>query len=148
MVSITWLAFIGDAFATLLNQVGFVLQKLAHRDQEATQTRSKQEIDAANEDDTRDHGQTAKAYCSWRFALGLFLTCIGTTVHVVVLPYIDLTLMGCNASFGIIAAMILSTTFLGEKFLWKYDFTAFVFISAGCTTVVLNAHTEEVHFTA
>ena len=56
--------------------------------------------------------------------------------------------MGCNASFGIIAAMILSTTFLGEKFLWKYDFTAFVFISAGCTTVVLNAHTEEVSFTA
>ena len=66
----------------------------------------------------------------------------------VVLPYIDLTLMGCNASFGIILCIILSTAFLGEKFFWKYDFTAFVFISAGCTTVVLNAHTEEVSFTA
>ena len=43
MVAITWLAFIGDAFATLLNQVGFVLQKLAHRDQEATQTRSRKD---------------------------------------------------------------------------------------------------------
>ena len=34
MLVIAYIAFLGDLIAAILNQIGFVLQKLAHRDQE------------------------------------------------------------------------------------------------------------------
>lgn len=69
-----------------------------------------------------------------------------SVIHVIVLPYLDLTLMACNASTAIIMNLILSKKFLGELFIWKYDCTALVLISAGCTTIVLNAHTSQVKY--
>lgn len=54
--------------------------------------------------------------------------------------------MACAASTSILVGLILATQFLGEKFVWKYDCTALVLISAGCTTIVLNAHTTQVKF--
>ena len=56
--------------------------------------------------------------------------------------------MACNASTAMIANLILSRKYLGEYFVWKYDCTALVLISAGCTTIVLNAHTEQTHYEA
>ena len=51
--------------------------------------------------------------------------------------------MAANSANSIVATLILSTAILGEKFIWKYDGTALVFISAGCVTLVLNANTSE-----
>ena len=39
MLVIAYIAFLGDLVAAILNQIGFVLQKLAHRDQEQLQQR-------------------------------------------------------------------------------------------------------------
>ena len=69
-----------------------------------------------------------------------------SVIHVIVLPYLDLTLMACNASTAIICNLVLSKKFLGEMFVWKYDCTALVLISAGCTTIVLNAHTSQTKY--
>jgi len=77
----------------------------------------------------------------------MFLATIASVMHVFILPFIDLTLMACNASTGIITSMILSTQFLDEFWTWKYDFTAAFFIILGSTSIVLNAHTEKVSYT-
>ena len=74
--------------------------------------------------------------------MGIMCTVAASCIHVIVLPYLDLTLMACNASVAIICNLILSIRFLGEKLVWKYDLTALVLISTGCTTIVLNAHTS------
>lgn len=68
-------------------------------------------------------------------------------LHMGILPYIDLTLMACNASTAIVANMILSTKYLDEVFSWKYDFTALVLIVIGSSMIVLSAHTEKVELT-
>ena len=72
---------------------------------------------------------------------------LGTLIHIAILPFLDLTLSACNATLGIIFAMILARTFLGERFIWQYDLVAIVFIAAGCITIVLNANKNEVIYT-
>ena len=95
-----------------------------------------------------DAGQQTKAYCQGKWIFGFTCVASASIIHVIVLPYLDLTLMACNASTAMIANTILSWKFLGEIFIWKYDCTALVLIAAGCITIVLNAHTEEVHYEA
>ena len=72
---------------------------------------------------------------------------INVAVHALVLPFVDLTLLACNACTAIIVNMILSTRLLGEKFIWQYDVTAMVLIAIGSISIVLNANTEQVNFT-
>ena len=61
--------------------------------------------------------------------------------HVYFVSYLDLTLLAANSANAIIAAIIWSRLILGEKFIWKYDFTALILISIGCVTIALNANT-------
>ena len=63
-----------------------------------------------------------------------------------VLPYVDLTLISCNAATAILTNMILSTKVLGEQFIWRYDLTAMFFITIGTITIVLQANTKPVSF--
>ena len=72
---------------------------------------------------------------------------LGALIQIVVLPYIDLVLMACNASSGILTCMILSVKYLDETWTWKYDFTAMIFFIVGSVAIILTAHTEEVSFT-
>ena len=62
------------------------------------------------------------------------------------MPYLDLTLMGCNSSVAIMSSMLLSVYVLGEKFICKHDLTALVLISAGCTAIVLTANSDAVAY--
>ena len=89
----------------------------------------------------QDKHNSMSVYCSWRFLLGLLamITCL--TAHVYLIKYLDLTLIAANSANSIVAAIIFSTWILGEKFIWKYDFTALVCISVGCATIVVNANT-------
>ena len=80
--------------------------------------------------------------------MGLVLSILASCLHVVILPYLDMTLMACNASAAILFAVLLSMFVLGEAFIWKYDCTALVLIVLGCTFIVLNANTEQVKYTA
>lgn len=62
----------------------------------------------------RDKDETSKTYCSWRFALGIFFLALGTIIHIMVLPFLDLTLIAVNATVGIIFSVLLSIVVIGE----------------------------------
>ena len=83
-----------------------------------------------------------RTYCSPRWIIGCGLVIINVVVHALVLPFVDLTLLACNACTAIIVNMILSTRLLGEKFIWQYDVTAMILIAIGSISIVLNANTE------
>ena len=89
-----------------------------------------------------------RTYCSWRFLLGMICMVSCLVLHVYLLKYLDLTLLAANSANSIVAAIILSTNILGEKFIWKYDFTALFLISVGCATIVLNANTTQTEYSA
>ena len=109
VISIPVVAFFIDFFgSSCVSQVGLLLQKLAHRDQEKLKIRQTIEKDKSQ----------ANAYCSFRFLFGMSLMLIGTIVHLSVLPFLDMTLVAGGACLGIIIAVILSVLVLGEKFVW------------------------------
>ena len=89
----------------------------------------------------QDKHNSMSVYCSWRFLLGLLIMITCLSAHVYLIKYLDLTLIAANSANSIVAAIIFSTWILGEKFIWKYDFTALVCISVGCATIVVNANT-------
>ena len=73
--------------------------------------------------------------------LGILIMVISVTIHVLMIPYLSLTLLAGNTATSIIVATILSSLILGEVFIMKYDLTALIFISLGCACLVLNANT-------
>lgn len=73
---------------------------------------------------------------------------VALVLHVFMLQYLDLTLIGANSVTGIVAATILSTQVLGEVFIAKYDLTALFCISFGCFTLVLQANTTQTEYNA
>ena len=68
-------------------------------------------------------------------------------IHTQCLKYLDLTLVAANSASCIIAAIVLSTQVLGEKFILRYDLPALIFISAGCAVLVLNANMVQKSYT-
>ena len=56
-----------------------------------------------------------------------------------VLPFADLTLLTSNAATGIMFSAFLSITFLGEKFVWKYDLTAVFLIVTGSVLIIIQS---------
>lgn len=84
------------------------------------------------------------AYFSSQWFSGTACIFIGTVVHIFCLPWLDLTLVACNATLGIVFALILSVTVVKERFIWRYDFFALLCIITGCVTIVLNANKIEV----
>ena len=161
MVNPVVIAFFTDVLASLCSQVGLILQKLAHHHQEKSQSvhvnnaqntpRNAKNSSVADlsedEDVTRDKDETSKAYCSWRFALGFFFMIMGTLIHVMVLPFLDLTLIAVNAVVGIIFSVLLSIIILGEQIVPKYDISGLIFISMGCSGIVVFANKNEQTFT-
>ena len=143
-MNLTWLAFIGDLMFTFFCQIGFILQKLAHRHQEKAQKQMKE--DAKSTDIDQNH--VATTYFSWRFFLGLCIIITASFGHIGLMPHLDLTLMGCNAAFAIMSSMFLSIKWLGESFIPKHDVTAVVLISLGCASIVINVNTDPIEFTA
>ena len=91
----------------------------------------------------QDKDNSMKVYCSWRFLLGLMIMVCCLCFHVYLIQFLDLTLISANSANSVVATLILSTAILGETFIWKYDFTALFFISAGCVVLVFNANTAE-----
>ena len=62
---------------------------------------------------------------------------IAALLHIWSLANADLTLLAVNASTGIIANIIISTYFLGDKFVPKYDLPGLILIGIGSTMIVL-----------
>ena len=66
----------------------------------------------------KDKDQSMRTYCSWRFLLGMSCLIACTVSHIYLLQFLDLTLLAANSANSIVAAIILSTNILGEKFIW------------------------------
>ena len=114
-----------------------------------TPSSKESETHLSDEDsENSDSGQQTKAYCQGKWICGVLCVASASCIHVFVLPYLDLTLMACNASTAMICNLILSKKYLGETFVWKHDCTALILICAGCSTIVLNAHTSPVSYDA
>ena len=170
MISVAVIAFLCEMVNTYFMQLGFILQKLAHRHVESLQKRNLVSVvqqkpadenkntaasdnfvmadDACSSNPAdvvieQDRDNSMRVYCSWRFLLGLMLMVCCLCFHVYLIQYLDLTLISANSANSIVAVLVLSTAILGEQFIWRYDFTALFFISAGCASLVLNANTSE-----
>ena len=75
------------------------------------------------------------------------LLIISSVIHVCMLPFLPLILMAMNSATAIIIGAMLAVAFLKERILWLYDLSAFVFISAGCTGIVLLSKSSEIAMT-
>ena len=140
-------AFLVEFCTRSLAQYGFLLQKQAHRDLEKKKLINNINSDDEKEDIDLDKVNASKTYCSVKWVIGFILITMNVCCHGLVLPFVDLTLLACNAATAIIVNMLLSTYILGEKFIWKYDLTAMLLIASGSIIIATQAHTDQVNFT-
>ena len=70
----------------------------------------------------------------------------GVTIHIIALPYADMTLLAANASLAIIGNLILSIYLFEEKWVWKFDCTAMALIIGGCCSIVLLSNKEQIDY--
>ena len=96
----------------------------------------------------QDSQNSIRTYCTWRFQLGLFLMVVALINHIYMVRFLDLTLISANTAVNIVAAIVLSTNILGERFIWQYDLVALFLISLGCALIVINANTVQTEYTA
>ena len=115
-------AFMVDLFGTFLVQSAFLLMKVSHQNSDKTQQ---------------------SALCSCTYFAGMVCLLIGNLIHVVVLPFCPIVLLSINSSTAIVMTAMLALIFLKEKLVMPYDLLAFLFISIGCTGIVLMSRTKE-----
>ena len=73
----------------------------------------------------------------------MLLMASGTVIHLIVLPYADLTLLAANSALAIIANLLLSIWLFDEKIIWKYDLPGVILIIAGTLCIVLLANKKQ-----
>ena len=120
-----------DIIATLSNKFSFAIQKQSHIEQE----KRKQTVSS-------DKMVEKTMCCTWKGVAGLILTAIGCIGHALALPFCDLTLIACNSSTAIIVNVWLSSKFLGEKFIAKYDISAMVLVCAGTLAIIMISNKD------
>ncbi len=133
--TVSLIAFLVDWIATLLNQVSFTVQKLAHIDQE----KKKQELSS-------DKTVEKTMFCSWKGIVGFLLTLVGSAGHFLALPFCDLTLIACNSSTAILMNVYISWKYLGEKFVAKYDVSAMTLVFIGTLSIILISNKDQESF--
>lgn len=120
-------AFLTDSFATCLVSASFSVQKLGHREVE------KKGGNAGN-----------RAHC-WNLTwwMGMMLMMCGTVLHLILLPYADMTLLSANSSIAILANLFLSMWLFNEKFIMRYDLPALILIIGGTLCIILLANKQQ-----
>ena len=78
--------------------------------------------------------------------MGFGVMLSGIIIHIIALPYADMTLLAANASLAIIANLILSIYLFDEKWVWKFDCTAMALIIGGCCSIVLLSNKEQIEY--
>ena len=68
---------------------------------------------------------------------------VGVVIHLVVIPYADLTLLAANASLAIIINMAFSMVLFDEKFVWRYDLPAMICIIGGSLSIVFLSNKKQ-----
>ena len=121
-----------DTVGTFLNAYGLIQMKMAHQESEQAAT----------------EGRSSNPWCSGRWVFrGFGLVLLANTIHVLVLPFADMSLLTTTCSISILSSCFLSIKLLGETFVWKYDLTASLLICAGSvlTIIQMNTSTETVY---
>ena len=83
--------------------------------------------------------------CEW--IVGFLMLVVGSVIHVVVLPFVDLVILSTGTSIAIVMNTLLSVLYLGEKFVPRYDITAFSLIIVGSLAIVIMSDYSETTFT-
>ena len=76
-------------------------------------------------------------YCNWRFLLGFVLMIVGLLLHMLCLPFLNMSLLAVNCALAIIVSVFLSIVILKEQFIMKYDLTGLATITLGSFFIVL-----------
>ena len=87
-----------------------------------------------------------QVFCSCKGAVSLLLIAVGIGGHFVALPFVDLTLIACNASSAILLNMFISWKYLGETFKAKYDLSAVFMVTLGTLIILLLSNKDQQTF--
>ena len=113
-------ATIDNIFAGL-NQAGLILMKLSL---DETATRPK-----------------------FTWFTGCVIVIAAAIVHMIALPFADMTLLSTTQATAIIAGVLLSIYWLGESFSYTYDLPALIMMLGGMTALILLANKTVSEFT-
>ena len=72
---------------------------------------------------------------------------IGSVIHVIVLPFVDLVILSTGTGISIFLNTLLAVFYLGERFKPKYDVPAFILIIGGCIAIVLLSDFSDTEYT-
>lgn len=78
-----------------------------------------------------------------KVVIGVIIMTIASILRIAVLPYADLVILSCSSATGIIFAIILSVTYLREKFVVSKDLPAILLILCGCITTVIFSNKKD-----
>ena len=76
----------------------------------------------------------------------MFLMVVGSILHIVVLPWLDLIVWSINCATSLLFTIILSALMLNEKFIVKYDLVCFIFITVGSIIILTLSNQEQQEF--
>ena len=76
----------------------------------------------------------------WWAGFGVML--LGVTIHVLALPYADMTLLAANSALAVTGNLFLSIYLFDEKWVFKYDAPAIFFIIGGSFAIVMLSNKE------
>lgn len=119
-------AFLADSIATLLINGSFSIQKLGHRAIE------------------RDEEHVGRGHLSSKvWWAGFLIMVVGVIIHVIALPYADMTLIAANSSLAVVCNLMLSIYLFEEKWVWRYDLPAVILIIGGSFSLAGIANKEQ-----
>ena len=79
--------------------------------------------------------------------IGLLCLIVGNVLHIVVLPFIDLVVLSTGTAIAIVVNTVLSIIYLDERFIIKYDLTAFSLIILGSILICVLSDYSETTYT-
>lgn len=68
---------------------------------------------------------------------------VGSLLHMLCLPFLNMSLLAVNCALAIIVSVVLSIVVLKEQFIIKYDLTGLTTITVGSAFIVLCTSQEE-----
>ena len=130
-----WLAiimFLVDCCATFVAQAAYIFMKKGH-------------IEVEN---SGLNGKKAKSpYKTKKWIIGLLCLIVGNVLHIVVLPFLDLVVLSTGTAIAIVVNTVLSIIYLDERFVIKYDLTAFSLIIGGSIMICVLSDYSETTYT-
>lgn len=76
----------------------------------------------------------------WWAGFGVMV--LGITIHIIALPYADMTLLAANSALAVAGNLALSIYLFDEKWVCKYDFPAMFCILGGSFTIVMLSNKD------